>query len=280
MTDTKITSVVAKEENGNIQITFTIPYPLVSSTQEKVIQDYAKEAEIPGFRKGNAPIEKVKGKIPTESLIEKSLARILPEALSAAINENRLRPAIYPKFELISANENEAWQIRAVTCELPKVILPDYKKLIREGVIKTPKEMPKEEKEQKVIKILLDNIKIGVPELLVKEEVDARLSSLLQRIEKLGLSLEGYLGSVGKNPEKLRGEYELQARNTIILELTLNEIITDQKIEIPDSQVDEAIKASSADIKLAESLNTPEQKRIIKSVLARRAALDSLITLI
>lgn len=280
MTDAKITSTVAKEENGNVQITFTIPYSLISSAQDKVIQEYAKEAEVPGFRKGNAPIEKVKEKIPAETLVEKSLAHILPEALSSVINENRLKPAIYPKFELIKANENEPWEIRAITCELPKVILPDYKKLIREGVIKTPKEMPKEEKEEKVIKILLDNIKITVPELLVKEEVDARLSSLLQRIEKLGLSLEGYLGSVGKTPEKLREEYELQARNTIILELTLNEIIVDQKIEIPDAKVDEAIKASSADTKLAQSLNTPEQKRIIKNVLARRAALDSLTTLI
>lgn len=276
----KITSVVAKEENGNIQITFTIPYPLILVAQEKIIQDYAKEAEIPGFRKGNAPIDKVKEKIPQSSLVEKSLAKILPEALSSAINENKIRPAIYPKFELIKANENEAWQVRAVTCELPVVILPDYEKMIKGGIIKTVKEIPKEENEQKVIKVLIEAIKIEIPKLLISEEVDARLSSLLQRIEKLGLSLEGYLGSVGKTPEKLREEYELQAKNTISIELILNEIINDRKIEVKDSQVDEAIKAASADTKLAESLNTPEQRRFVQSVLARRAALDYLISLV
>jgi FKBP-type peptidyl-prolyl cis-trans isomerase (trigger factor) len=280
MADAKITSTIAKEESGNIQITFTIPYALVSSAQEKVIQEYAKEAEIPGFRKGNAPIEKVKEKIPQTTLTEKALAGILPEALSLAINENKIRPAIYPKFELIKANENEAWEVRAVTCELPVVILPDYSKLIKEGVIKTPKELSKEEKEQKVIKILLDAIKINVPKLLISEEVDARLSSLLQRIEKLGLSLEGYLGSIGKTPEKIREEYEIQAKNTISIELILNEIINDKKIEVSEKEVDEAIKAASADAKLAERLNTPEQRRFVKSVLSRRSALDYLTSLI
>lgn len=276
----KITSTVAKEDSGNIQITFTIPYFQISQAQEKVVEEYAKETEIPGFRKGNAPIEKVKEKIPAATLTEKALARVLPEALSSAINENKLRPAIYPKFELISANPNENWQVRAVTCELPQVILPDYAKLIKEGIIKTPKEFTKEEKEQKVVKVLLDRIKIEIPKLLISEEVDARLSSLLQRIEKLGLSLEGYLGSLGKTPEKLREEYELQAKNTISIELILNEVIKDQKIDVSEKEVDEAIKAASADTKLAESLDTPEQRRFIKSVLARRAALDYLVSLV
>lgn len=280
MADSKITSTVAREDSGNIQITFTIPFSLIKSSQDKVVEEYAKEAEIPGFRKGKAPVDKVREKISQETLIEKSLATLIPEALSSAISENKLKPAIYPKFELVSAKENENWQIRAVTCELPNVILPDYEKLIKEGTIKTTKEISKEEKDQKVIKILLDYIKISIPKLLISTEVDARLSSLLQRIEKLGLSLDGYLGSIGKNPEKLREEYEVQATNTISIELILNEIVKDRKIEIKDSEVDEAIKAAGADSKLAENLNSPEQRRYIQTVLARRSALDYLSSLI
>ncbi len=275
--NTKITSVVAKEDSGNIQITFTIPYSQITSAQAKVVEEYAKDAEVPGFRKGNAPTEKVKETIPVATLTEKALARILPEALSSTINENKIRPAIYPKFELIKAQENEPWEIRAVTCELPVVILPDYAKLIKESHFA---EASRDKKEQKVIKVLLDGIKINIPKLLLTEEVDARLSSLLQRIEKLGLSLEGYLGSIGKTPEKLREEYELQAKNTITVELILNEIIKERKIEVSEKEIDGAIKAASADPKLAESLNTPEQRRFIQSILARRSALDYLISLV
>ena len=85
---------------------------------------------------------------------------------------------------------------------------PDYAKLIKEQTIILPKKNPtpprlQDKKEQKVIKLLLDSIKINIQTSSL-QEVDARLSSLLQRIEKLGLSLEGYLGSISK-PLKIKG---------------------------------------------------------------------------
>jgi FKBP-type peptidyl-prolyl cis-trans isomerase (trigger factor) len=279
MTEPKITAVVARSEDKTIQITFTIPAPLVQKAQDEVISDVTKDAEIPGFRKGKAPEEKVREKIPAGDLIEKSLAKILPQALAEAINTNKIRPAIYPKFELIKAEAGKDWEVRASTCELPEIILTDYKGAIKTGIIKV-NDMKPEEKEQKVIKVLLDSQRIDIPQLLINEEVDARLAQLLERIEKLGLTLEGYLGSIGKTPQSLREEYSVQSKNTIILELLLNKIAEEQKIEISEQKIDEAIKAASADPKLAERLNTPEQRRLIKGVLGRRATLDYLISLV
>ncbi|PIU28434.1 hypothetical protein COT08_01310 [Candidatus Woesebacteria bacterium CG07_land_8_20_14_0_80_44_9] len=165
-----------------------------------------------------------------------------------------------------------------MTCELPEVILGDYKGAIN-SIIRL-KDMPKEEKEQKIIKTLLETQKINLPQLLITEEVDSRLSSLLARIEKLGLTLEGYLGSIGKNPKSLRKEYEIQSRNTIALELILNQIAKDQKISATEAQINDAIKAASADPKLVEKLENPDQKRLIGGVLTRRATLDYLVSLL
>ena len=61
---------------------------------------------------------------------------------------------------------------------------------------------------------------------------------------------------------------------------TSNEIIKEQKIDVEEKEVDEAIKAASADPKLAESLNSPEQRKLIKSVLVKHAALDYLTSLV
>jgi hypothetical protein len=36
---------------------------------------------------------------------------------------------------------------------------------------------------------------------LIDEEVNSRLSKLLERIEKLGLTLESYLSSIGKTAQ-------------------------------------------------------------------------------
>ena len=137
-----------------------------------------------------------------------------------------------------------------------------------------------EEKEQEVIKALLEKTDIAIPKILIDEEVNSRLSKLLERIEKLGLNLDSYLASVGKTPDSLRAEYELQARNSISLDFTLTKIATEQKIEISDKETDAAIEAAGTDSKIKERLNTPEQRRVIKGVLARRAGLDSLCALI
>lgn len=277
-----ISSTVAKQDDGSIQITFIIPFSLIKEAQEKVISEKAKEIEVPGFRKGKAPLDKVREKIDQQTLLEKTLQQILPQAFSEAIKKHKIRPAIYPKFEIVKAQDGEDWQIRAVTCELPEIILGDYRKLISDSkTIWTPgaKEPSPEEKEQKVIKLLLEGIKIDLPQILIEEEANSRLANLLARIEKLGLTLEGYLSSLGKTPESLRNEYETQARNAIALDLILNKIALMEKIKVSESQIDEALKAATNDPKLYQKLNTPEQRLLIRGVLSRRAALDFLTSL-
>lgn len=140
--------------------------------------------------------------------------------------------------------------------------------------------MRQEEKEQIAIKTLLETIKINIPKVLIEEEVNARLSSLLERIEKLGLSLDTYLSSIGKTPEGIRGEYEQSAKDALSLELLLNKVADSEGLKVEEKEIDGAIAASGADPKVAERLNTPEQRRLIRSVLLRKAALDSLTSLV
>jgi FKBP-type peptidyl-prolyl cis-trans isomerase (trigger factor) len=281
----KITSILARESDGNIQITFTIPFALIEKAQEETVTEMAKDIEIPGFRKGTAPISKVREKIPQGTLIEHSLGHILPKALSEAVTENKLKIAVYPRFELVSAKENEAWQIRGVTCELPEVELGDYKKAVqgalRAGSIIVPgkenKEKSREEKEGMVLKVLIDSVKINIPRILVEEEADSRLSSLLARLEKLGLALESYLTSINKKADDLRAEYALQAKDAISIDLILNKIAETENIKANEKEIDEALKMSQAASPGGED---PEsRKRLIESILKRRKALDFLLTL-
>jgi len=270
-----ITSVVAKEADGNVQITFTVPWKEIKKSQDETVLEMAKDVEIPGFRKGKAPIEKVREKINQSQLIEHSLSHILPKALSNAIDEHKLKLALYPKFELVSAKDNEDWQVRAVSCELPEVNLGDYKKIVagelRAASLK--KELKKEEKEQVVIKALIDNIKTVVPKILIEEEADSRLSALLARLEKLGLSLEGYLTSMNKKAEDLRSDYAQQAHDSILLDLALNSVVEDQDIKVTQAEVSDALRvADSKD-------NSPQRMRLVESILKRGKALDFLINL-
>lgn len=294
MTDSysQIESVLARETDGTIQITLTIPYELVKSEQEKALDEYSKETEVPGFRKGKAPIEKVREKIGSTSLTERALSHILPKAFQTAADKFKIRPLIYPKFELVNAKDKEDWQIRAVTCEMPNIILGDYQKSISNSAKtqsiwtpdKTREDVPKEktdaEKEQEVIKILLSTSEVNVPKPLIDEEVDARLAGLLERTEKLGLSLEKYLSSIGKTPQSLRSEYEAQAKEALKLDLVLSKIAEDTRIQITEGEIDEAIRGSNPDEKSSQGDRSPEQRRLVASILKKRKALDSLASLL
>jgi FKBP-type peptidyl-prolyl cis-trans isomerase (trigger factor) len=285
--------VVARESDGTIQITFTIAKDEISKNQLKVIEDLGKDVEVPGFRKGNAPADKVKERLSSEKVIEKTLSLILPKMLATVLTDEKIRPSIYPKFEVISANENEDWQVRALMCEIPQFALGDYKKnikgLLNASKIWTPdnkddpeksKEPSRNEKEQKIIDYLLQNINLTIPRILIEEEVNSRLSQLLARIEKLGLTLEGYLSSIGKTPQLLREEYSKQSQEAIKIELILEKVSVSENIKISDSEIDQAISASSTDPTIQKNLNSPDQRNLIKTILARRKALDFLLTLL
>jgi len=286
----KITSNVAKSGDGTVQITFTIPFALINKSREATALELGKTLEIPGFRKGKAPLDKLLSAIPPQTLIEKTLASMLPEALGKTIQENKIKPVMYPKLELISAEEDKDWQVRAVTAELSEIKLGDYKKQVSDALkakaIWTPgsgdpkegtTEKTKEEKEQIVINTLIEKIDLSLPKVLVEEEVNKRLSQLLERIEKLGLSLDGYLLSIGKTSEQVRGEYEDNAKEALKIDLILGTIAQNEKVEIDPKIVDEAIKASSADPSLAKSLDTPEQRAAIEAVLKKKEVLSKLI---
>lgn len=260
----KITSVLAREDNGNVQITFTIPSEIVKKAQEEALEHLGADIEISGFRKGKAPIEKVKEKISQSKLIEHSLGHLLPEALGEAMKEHKLRLAMYPKYEVTKAEEGKDWEVKALSCELPEVKLGDYKKLLEKV----------EKKEDIILKTLLENIKITIPSILVEEEANSRLSQLLERIEKLGLALENYLTSVGKKAEDLRAEYAKQASDAISIDLILNAIALDLKIKITKEEIEDAIKKTGATGEIPE-----DRRLLVESILMRRSALDSLLKL-
>lgn len=286
------TSTIAKSDDGTIQINFTIPHSSIKKAKEEVAKEEAKNVNIPGFRPGKAPLDKVLEKIPENELLEKSLSKILPNLLTSAVEKHKIVPAIYPKFELVSAKENEDWQIRAVTCELPKIELGNYKKglssLKKVSTIWTPgkekggdtKEPTREENEQSIMKYLLESIKFEIPKVLIDEEVNNRLSKLLERIEKLGLTLESYLTSINKSAQSLRKEYETQAKNSLAIDLILTEISKLEKLEVDKKDIDAAVTAGNVDPKLQKELDTPERRRFIEAILKRRKALDFITSLL
>lgn len=254
-------------DNGNIEINLKISGDLVIKTRQEVLAEIAKETTIQGFRKGKAPIEKVLQNVSDEKLTEHVLSHILPESFAKACEEHKIRPAMYPKFEAVkitaakNVSKDDYWEIKAITCELPNVELGKYKSKLK-----------KDDKDETVlIKSLLEAVSLRIPEILISEEVNIKLSQVLQRIEKLGLTLEGYLKSVGKTVESLRSEYTDQAISAISLELILNKIADEEKIVVEEKEIDELIKGTGENSKASK-----DQRDMIRRVILRRKALEKI----
>lgn len=288
-----MTYSLSRTNDGTVEIVFSFPILMIEEAKVNATKALSAKIDVPGFRRGKAPMEKVLPRIPENTLVERVLSDLLPEAVGKVLTAEKIAPAIYPKFELIKANPGEEWQVKGTTCELPNVKLDGFENAIKaikstdgiwtpdkEGKPEKSQEQINLEKEQEVLKVLLERYKPQVPKILIDEEVNSRLANLLARIERLGLKLESYLASVGKNPEGLRQEYQAQAEQTIALDLILNEIATKQKIDADKVKVDEALNSIKSNPNIHDERSKDEQKAIIESVLRRRAAVDWLISLI
>ncbi len=283
---------ITRTEKGSVEIVFRIPWSRVEKSIEQAAFEMGKDMTVAGFRKGKAPLKKVIESVSQEVLFEKALQKILPGLYGEAIKEGKINPIMYPKFQILNAKEGEDWEIKAVSAEAPEINLGDYKTVVRGALsaksIWTPekgkedsesKKMSKEEVEQEAIKALLDSIEVKIPEILIEEEVNSKLSGLLERIEKLGLSLESYLASIGKTPQSLRGEYSKQAEINLKLEFILGKIAEVEKVGVEDGELNQFLSAAEGDRSLSEKLSDPSQKAILKSIIRKRKVLDSLASL-
>lgn len=283
--------VLAKTATGEIQLTITIPSLEVKRFYEQALAQMAKNTQVPGFRKGKAPQKIVEEKVDKTKIYEQVLQKIVPQAYLEAIEKHQLKPLLAPKVELLKAKEDEDWEIRATTCERPEVDLGDYKEEVRKalapGKIWTPKkkttttgepessEETEDEKTARVIQALLQTTKVDLPQMLIEDELAHALSNLINQTGKLGLTIDQYLASIGKSAEDLRAQYREKIENDLKLQLTLDKIAKQEKIEIKEEEVDKLI-AATGDEKIRENLNSPVQRVYLKSILARRKTLDFL----
>lgn len=278
----KITTALQKEPNGTIRLTITIPSSDVKKTWEEVLADIVSNTELPGFRKGKAPRKLVEEKIDKEKIREEVLRKLLPLAYTQALKIHGINPIINPKIHVEkledpTAASGQGWQFTAITCEAPIIKLGKYKEAIQKitaaSKIIIPGKEPIPAKFEDIVKALLDSIETQIPSILVDNETDRLLSQTLEDVKKLGLTLDQYLQSTGKNPEILRTEYKNKAENDIKLEFTLLKIAEEEKITVEENEIEEAIKAAKSE---DEKKSLEGNRYLLASILRQQKTLDFL----
>ena len=141
--------------------------------------------------------------------------------------------------------------------------------------------LPGQEKKDKpsldvILKALLSVITVDIPKLLIEHEVNRLLSELIDQTKQLGLTVEQYLASTGRNAQSVRREYEEQARRTLALEFGLEEVADREGILVSDDDIDTVVKTAKTD---EERKSLEGQRYYLASILRRQKTIDFLSSL-
>jgi trigger factor len=272
-----------RQKDGTIKITITLPQDKIAATGNTVIDDLAKQTAVAGFRKGKAPKDMAASRLNPDQVREEILKRLLPQAYIEAVQEHKLNPIMNPKMHVEKVEEGQDWVFYALTCEMPEIKLGNYQENVKKLTAKSKIIIPGKEEEAKkkppleeMMKAILSDATVQIPQVLVDQEADRLLSQLLNDIKKLGLNLDQYLGSTNRKPEDLRAEYVKRAEEDIKLEFVLQKIAELEKITVDEKEIDEAIQTAKDP---AEKQNLSANKYVLAGILRQQKTLDFLMNL-
>ena len=119
---------VEKTENANeVKLNVTIEASKFDEAMKKVYFKSAKYFNIPGFRKGKAPMNIVEKYYGKEIFYEDAFNEVVPEELEKAVEENKLEVVSRPDIHIENMKKGEDLVFTATVQTKPEVVLGQYK---------------------------------------------------------------------------------------------------------------------------------------------------------
>jgi FKBP-type peptidyl-prolyl cis-trans isomerase (trigger factor) len=151
--------------------------------------------------------------------------------------------------------------------------LEHLKEQIRKGITEEKARAARDARRGKLIDALLEGTKVAVPRLFIESELEKILAQMREDVTKFGMSFDDYLKRVQKTEEAIRNEFREQASKRAKLQLTLNKLAQEEKIEADPTAIEAEMKHALEHFPDAN----PELVKIhIETVLRNEAALKIL----
>jgi trigger factor len=99
----------------------------------------------------------------------------------------------------------------------------------------------------------------------------------VEQTQKLGMTVDQYLGTSGKTVEQIRQEYRTQAEKNLAFEFILEEIAGKEKIEVKPEEIKKLIEGAKSE---KEKKALEEQQYYLASLIRRQKTLDFLASLL
>jgi trigger factor len=276
------------------EILLTIPKVDIEKERVSVFEKLQKELSIEGFRKGKVPKDLAEKHINKETMYQELLKSLLSRIYEEIIKKENLQPITSPKIELTKAKEGDDWEIKITLAEKPIIELGDYKETIKKLKLNQKKDeiwVPGKKQEKKnqqseaearqkylntVLARLLNEAKFELSDLILEEELDKRLTQLVDDVRKIGLTVESYLKSKNLTIDQLKLRFRKEIEDTYKLEFTLMEIADKERISVEKEDIDKLLSGISneKERKVAE-----QNAYYYASILRKQKTLDFLLAL-
>ncbi|MBQ9691532.1 MAG: trigger factor, partial [Clostridia bacterium] len=116
-------------EKSRASIEFSIEKAALEAEIVKVYKQQIGKMNIPGFRKGKAPLAMVRKLYGQGVFTDEALNNLLPDAYEEAIKESGLAVISRPEFDIVSMDEGDVVVLKAVFDVKPEAVVKEYKGL-------------------------------------------------------------------------------------------------------------------------------------------------------
>lgn len=250
----KPSSPIQKLPNKTFILNLEIPLKDIQAEYQEHLKALQSNFETKGFRKGKAPLEVVESGVSPEKLFEEVASHLISHTYGHAIKEHQLKPIIQPqiKFKNDHPDFEHDWQIEITGCELPEIelnqkYLDEVKKVNSDPNIKE-----ENQKIDQIVKTLIKNAKLDLPEILVESDLQAHLSGLISQTTQAGITVSQYLESQKQTLETYQEELKKRIVDEWTLNLAISQIAKDNKIEVNEAEVKDLLAKNP---QLGENIN-------------------------
>lgn len=120
--------------------------------------------------------------------------------------------------------------------------LETLKEQIKKGIGEEKARAARDVRRGRLIDKLLEGTEVVVPRLFVESELEKILAQMREDVQRFGLSFEDYLKQTNKTEENIRSDFKEQAAKRAKLQLVLNKIAQDEKMEADPAAVEAELK--------------------------------------
>ncbi|MFA5188179.1 MAG: trigger factor [Patescibacteria group bacterium] len=162
--------------------------------------------------------------------------------------------------------------------------LDKLKEQIRHNVLHEEHHKEEERVEIELLEKLIDKSQFGeIPDVLINSEVNKMIQELEANIARQGLKFEDYLKHLNKTTEQMKLEFVPQAIKRVKGALLTRAIFLAEKMEIPESEIDQEIEATGKMYQqypdMLKNLQTREYRDYITNMIGNHKVMDFLKTI-